>query len=164
MRFRSAASTPRPWSITSSTAKPSLMPTFNSTVALRGEYLIAFDNRLSTIVRNFSPSPITVAGRRVAWNVTMRASAASRCSFTTRVTMSGNATGPSAAGAFAHRGKRRLELVRDVAQKSCLLLLEIGQPAAQPVEPLADVAQILRSGNLDRVREVRAAHLPNREV
>ena len=67
-------------------------------------------------------------------------------------------------GAFAHGGERRLELVRDVAQEARLLLLELGQARAQPFEPLAEVAQVLRPVDLDRVREVGAAHLPDREV
>ncbi len=146
------------------------------------------------IVRSLSASPITVAGRSFASNVIIRASAASRCSRTTRLTTSGSATGPSAGRlhrarlmvgeqvldqllqrqrvlahdahdvallgrqlaadvvaqqlrALAHGGERRLELVRDVAQETRLLLLELRQPAAQPFEPLADVAQVLRTGH-----------------
>ena len=48
-------------------------------------------------------------------------------------------------GALAHRGERRLELVRDVAQEARLLLLELGQARAQPFEPLPEVAQVLRA-------------------
>ena len=59
-------------------------------------------------------------------------------------------------GALAHRGERRLELVRDVAQEALLLLLELVQARAQPFEPLAEVAQVLRPVDLDRVREVGA--------
>ena len=87
--------------MTSSTANPSLTPSESSIVALRGEYLIAFDNRLSTIVRSRSALPVTVAGASFESNVIMRASAASRCSRTTRPTTSGIATGPRAAGSIA---------------------------------------------------------------
>ena len=66
--------------------------------------------------------------------------------------------------AFAHGGERRLELVRHVAQEARLLLLELGQARAQPFEPLADVAQVLRTVHLDRVREIRRAHLADRLV
>ena len=67
-------------------------------------------------------------------------------------------------GAFAHRGERRLELVRNVAQEAVLLLLEIVQARAQPFEPLPEVAQVLRAVDLDRVREVGGAHLADRLV
>ena len=67
-------------------------------------------------------------------------------------------------GAFAHRGERRLELVRDVPQEPVLLLLELGQPRAQPFEALAEVAQVLRPVDFDRVREVGGAHLADRLV
>ena len=67
-------------------------------------------------------------------------------------------------GALAHRRERRLELVRDVTQEARLLLLEIGKAAPQPFEALADVAQILRAGDLDRVAEIRAAHTADREI
>ena len=40
-------------------------------------------------------------------------------------------------GALAQRGQRRLQLVRQVAQEAVLLRLELVQPAAQPVEALA---------------------------
>src|SRR4030095_13621885 len=65
---------------------------------------------------------------------------------------------------LAHRGQRCLQLMRDMAQEAVLLLLEIGQPRAQPFETLADVAQVLRSVDLDPMREVRRAHLPDRLV
>ena len=67
----------------------------------RGEYLIAFDTRLSTIVRIFSPSPMTIAGLSFASNETIRASAASLCSLTTRRITSGRNTGPSVCGSIA---------------------------------------------------------------
>ena len=66
--------------------------------------------------------------------------------------------------AFAHRGQRRLELVRDVAQETRLLLLELVQARAQPLEALPQVADVLRAVHLDRVREVGGAHLPDRRV
>ena len=61
-------------------------------------------------------------------------------------------------GALAHRGERGLELVRDVAQEAVLLLLELGEPRAQPFEPLSEIAQVLRTVDLDPVREVGGAH------
>ena len=65
---------------------------------------------------------------------------------------------------FAHRRERRLELVRHMPQEPVLLLLEIVQPPAQPFEPLAEVAQVLRSVDFDLVREVRGAQPPYRLV
>src|SRR6185295_991123 len=62
-------------------------------------------------------------------------------------------------GAFAHRGQRRLELVRDVPQKTILLLLELVQTRAQPFEALPQIAHVLRAVDLDRMREVGASHL-----
>ena len=67
-------------------------------------------------------------------------------------------------GALAHRGERRLELVRDVAQEAVLLLLELGEPHAQPFEPLPEVAQVLRAVDVHGLREVGGAHLPDRLV
>ena len=67
-------------------------------------------------------------------------------------------------GAFAHRGQRRLELMRDVAQKTVLLLLELVQARAQPFEPLPEVAHVLRAVDLDRVSKVRPPHLPDRLI
>ena len=67
----------------------------------RGEYLIAFETRLSTIVRILSASPMTSAGASFVSNVIMRANAASLCSFTTRPTRSGRSTGPTACGSIA---------------------------------------------------------------
>ena len=66
--------------------------------------------------------------------------------------------------AFAHRGERRLELVRDVPQEPVLLLFEIGQARAQPFEALPEVAQVLRSVHFDPVREVGGAHPADRLV
>ena len=127
------------------------------------------------IVRSFSASPITMAGRSFASNVIMRASAASRCSLHDAAHDVGQCDraerrrfhrarlvvreqvldqllqrqrvvahdahdlvllGRQLAadvvaqqlGAFAHGGQRRLELVRDVAQETRLLLLELRQP------------------------------------
>ena len=188
---------PGPRSITSSTAKPRSEPSDTTIDAERGEYLIAFDTRLSTMVRTLSASPTTSAGSSCCSNVTMRANAASLCSLSTRRTTSGIGHGPhrlrlhrarlvvgeqvldqllqrqrvladdahdlallgrklaadvvaQQLGAFAHRGQRRLELVRDVAQEPVLLLLELVQPRAQPFEALPEVAQILRAVDLDR--------------
>ena len=45
--------------------------------------------------------------------------------------------------ALAQRGERRLQLVGQVAQEAVLLRLELGQPAAQPVEALAERLQVL---------------------
>ena len=64
--------------------------------------------------------------------------------------------------AFAQRGERRLELVRHVPQKAVLLLLEIGEPLAHPVEPLAELLQILGAADLHRRAEIglrRAARI-----
>ena len=66
--------------------------------------------------------------------------------------------------AFAHRGQRRLELVRHVPQKAVLLLLEIVQPRAQPFEALPEVAQVLRPVDLDPVREIGGAHPADRLI
>ncbi len=54
--------------------------------------------------------------------------------------------------------------MRQVAQESVLLRLQIGEPLAQPFEPLAEVAQILRAADADRLREVRAAQQADRAV
>ena len=67
----------------------------------RGEYLIALDTRLSTIVRIFSASPMTSAGFNFASNEIIRASAASFCSRSTRTTTSDSAIGPSVTGSIA---------------------------------------------------------------
>jgi len=66
--------------------------------------------------------------------------------------------------ALAHRGERRLELVRHVPQESVLLLFEVREARAQPLEPLPEVAQVLRSVAFDAVSEVRRAHAPDREI
>ena len=67
----------------------------------RGEYLIAFDSRLSITVRIFSASPTTTTAARLASNVIIRAMAASFCSRSTRRTTSASGTGPSVAGSSA---------------------------------------------------------------
>jgi hypothetical protein len=51
-----------------------------------------------------------------------------------------------------------------VAQEARLLRLEIVQARAQPLEPLAEVADVLRAVDDDGVREVRGSHLADREV
>ena len=62
-------------------------------------------------------------------------------------------------GAFAHRRQRGLQLVRNAAQEAVLLVLELGEPAAQPVEAVAEGAQVGRTGHVDRLREVAAPEL-----
>ncbi len=66
--------------------------------------------------------------------------------------------------ALAHGSERRLELVRHVAQEPRLLLLELVQARTQPFEPLADVAQVLRTVHFDCVSEIGRAHLADRLV
>ena len=66
--------------------------------------------------------------------------------------------------AFAHRGERRLQLVRHVAQEPRLLLLQVVQARTQPFEALAEVAHVLRTVDLDRMREVGGRHLADRLV
>ena len=62
-------------------------------------------------------------------------------------------------GALAQRGERGLQLVRQVAQEAVLLRLELDQPAAQPVEALAERLQVLGTAHRDRLREIGAAEL-----
>ena len=175
---------PGPWSITSSTAKSRSTASDTTIAAERGEYLTALETRLSTIVRTLSASPTISAGASCGSNVTMRASAASLCSCSTRRTTSGISDradrlrlhrarlvvgeqvldqllqrqrvladdahdlallGRQLAadvvaqqlGAFAHRGERRLELVRDVPQEAVLLLLELGAAASAAIRGAA---------------------------
>ena len=177
----------------------------------RGEYLTAFETRLSTTVRSFSPSPVTSAGASFASNDDHprergelvlahdaahdvgqlhrpdrrrlhRARLVVREQVLDQLLQRQRVLADDAhdvlllrrqraadvvaqeLGAFAHRGQRRLELVRDVAQEAVLLLLEIGQPGPQPLEPLPEVAQVLRSVDLDRMGEVGGAQLADRLV
>ena len=81
----------------------------------------------------------------------------------------GGASGPPTwslqqLGALAQRGERGLQLVRQVAQEAVLLGLELGEPAPQPVEPLAERLQVVRAAHRDPAREVGAAELPDRGV
>ncbi len=54
--------------------------------------------------------------------------------------------------------------MRHVAQEAVLLLLEVVQAGSQPLQPLAQIAQVGRPGDLDRVREIRGSHLADRLV
>jgi hypothetical protein len=67
-------------------------------------------------------------------------------------------------GPLPQRRERRFEFVRQMAQESVLLRLELDQPAAQPVEALAERLQILGAANLDGAREIRVAELPDGAV
>ena len=62
-------------------------------------------------------------------------------------------------GALAQRRQRRLQVMRQVAQEAVLLRLQLGQPQAQPVEALAQAAQVRRPAHPDRPREIGAAQL-----
>ncbi len=62
---------------------------------------------------------------------------------------------------FPDRGQWRLELVGDVAQEACLLVLELHQALAQPVQPLAENLQVPGAGDLDRGVELFGAEPAN---
>ena len=49
-------------------------------------------------------------------------------------------------------------------QEARLLLLELVQPRAKPLEPLAEVAHVLRAVHFNRMGKIRATHLPDRHV
>src|SRR4029079_6624453 len=53
-------------------------------------------------------------------------------------------------GAFAQRGKRRLQVVRQVLQKAVLLGRELGEAPPQRVEPLAQRSKVARPADFDR--------------
>ena len=71
---------------------------------------------------------------------------------------------PQQLDALANGGERRLQFVRDMTQEPRLLLFELVQARAQPLEALPEVAHILRPVHLDRVSEVGGRHLANRLV
>ncbi len=54
--------------------------------------------------------------------------------------------------------------MRDVTQEARLLRFELVQARAQPVEPLAEIAHVLGSIDLDGVGEVGGPHPSNRHV
>jgi len=67
-------------------------------------------------------------------------------------------------GALADRRERRLQLVRDVAQKPVLLRLELLEPPRSQSRPAAEVAQVLGSAHGDRLGEIGAAELRTRYI
>src|SRR5688572_20011940 len=66
--------------------------------------------------------------------------------------------------AFAQRRQRGLELVRHVAQKAILLLLELGEALSHPVQTLAEVLQVLGSADQNRRAEIGLPQPANRLV
>src|SRR5690606_41667816 len=57
--------------------------------------------------------------------------------------------------ALADRRQRRLQLVRDLPHERRLLLLELREPAPQPIELLAELLDVARPVHRDRRREDR---------
>src|SRR5438128_10995455 len=51
-----------------------------------------------------------------------------------------------------------------MTEKAVLLLFELVQARAQPLQPLSHIAQILRPIDFDRMREIGSAHLSDRLV
>src|SRR5712671_1565259 len=67
-------------------------------------------------------------------------------------------------GSFAKRRQRRFQLVRYVPQEQALLLLELDQTLAQPIEPAAQVFQVRRPSDPDVTFELARAEAPDRLV
>ncbi len=63
--------------------------------------------------------------------------------------------------ALAQRRERRLQLVRDLAQEAVLLLLDFKQLAPHPLQPLAELLQVLRP--VDCHRHAELARRPDGE-
>jgi hypothetical protein len=59
--------------------------------------------------------------------------------------------------ALADGRQRRLQVVRDMAQKAVLLLFQLCQAPSQPVEPPPEIGQVLRSGHRHAVGVIGAA-------
>src|SRR6185369_1493536 len=66
--------------------------------------------------------------------------------------------------AFAQRGQRRFQLVRNLLQKTVLLLLEVDELAAHPFQPVAEVLEVGRAGNADRRIEFTFAKLADGRI